>query len=93
MKMEEILSLDGVITLTQTLDEYLEKSPVWPTSRLNRISEIAANMGDARMVSQAEGVLTRYEEVEDMLKQRKGTLERAEERLRVGSACVFFAPK
>lgn len=86
MKMEEILTLDGVISLTKSLDDYLEKNPVWPASRLHRISEIAANIGQSNMVSQAEGVLTRYKEVEDMLGQRKGTLRRAEERLKVNTS-------
>ena len=83
MKMEEILSLDGVLSLTNKLDQYLETSPPWPTSRLDRISEIATSIGHSQMLSQAEDILTRYKEVEDMLKQRKGTLGRAEERLRV----------
>lgn len=83
MKMEEILTLEGVVTLTKGLDDYLDISPVWPASRLHRISEIATNIGQSNIISQAEGALTRYKEVEDMLEQRKSTLGRAEERLKV----------
>lgn len=83
MKMEEIVTIEGVVTLTKGLDDYLERFPVWPASRLHRISEIAANIGQASVISQAEGALTRYKEVEDMLEQRKSTLGRAEERLKV----------
>ncbi|XP_048577215.1 puratrophin-1-like isoform X3 [Nematostella vectensis] len=81
MNMEEILSLEGVAALRGKLQSYLADSPAWQDSRLHRISEIATNVGHERMIRQAEGILTRYKEVEDMLEQRQGTLARAEERL------------
>lgn len=84
MNMEEILYLEGVTTLSRGLDKYLKETPVWSESRLNRISELATNLGSAKLVKQAENILTRYKEILDMLWKRQETLHRAEERLSVG---------
>lgn len=81
MNMEEILHLEGVTTLSRGLDKYLKESPVWSESRLNRISELATNLGSANVVKEAENILTRYKEILDMLRKRQETLQRAEERL------------
>lgn len=85
MNMEEILYLEGVTTLSHGLDKYLKETPVWSESRLNRISELATNLGSAKLVKQAENILTRYKEILDMLRKRQETLHRAEERLSVGA--------
>ena len=84
MNMEEILCLEGVTTLSHGLDKYLKETPVWSESRLNRISELATNLGSPKLVKQAENILTRYKEILDMLRKRQETLHRAEERLSVG---------
>lgn len=81
MNMEEILCLEGVTTLSHGLDKYLKETPVWSESRLNRISELATNLGSPKLVKQAENILTRYKEILDMLRKRQETLHRAEERL------------
>ncbi|KAJ7381520.1 Pleckstrin y domain containing, G (with RhoGef domain) member [Desmophyllum pertusum] len=81
MNMEEILYLEGVTALTRALEKYLQETPVWSESRLNRISELATNLGSAKLVKIAENILTRYKEILDMLQKRQETLHRAEERL------------
>lgn len=81
MNMEEILYLEGVTALSRALEKYLEDTPVWSESRLNRISELATNLGSAKPVKIAENILTRYKEILDMLQKRQETLRRAEERL------------
>lgn len=83
MNMEEILYLEGVTALSRALEKYLEDTPVWSESRLNRISELATNLGSAKLVKVAENILTRYKEILDMLQKRQETLRRAEERLSV----------
>lgn len=83
MNMEEILYLEGVTALSRALEKYLEDTPVWSESRLNRISELATNLGSAKPVKIAENILTRYKEILDMLQKRQETLRRAEERLSV----------
>jgi len=81
MNMEEILHLEGVTALSRGLEKYLQETPVWSESRLNRISELATNLGSAKVVKEAENILTRYKEILDMLRKRQETLHRAEERL------------
>lgn len=83
MNMEEILHLEGVTALSRGLDKYLNETPVWSESRLNRISELATNLGSTKLVKEAENILTRYKEILDMLRKRQETLHRAEERLSV----------
>ena len=83
MNMEEILHLEGVTALTRALEKYLQDSPVWSESRLNRISELATNLASPKLVKVAESILTRYKEVLDMLQKRQETLHRAQERLSV----------
>lgn len=90
MNMEEILYLEGVTALTRALEKYLQETPVWSESRLNRISELATNLGSAKLVKIAENILTRYKEILDMLQKRQETLHRAEERLSVSRACLIF---
>ena len=84
MNMEEILYLEGVTALTRGLEKHLQETPVWSESRLNRISELATNLGTAKVVKEAENILTRYNEILDMLRKRQETLNRAQERLSVG---------
>lgn len=81
MNMEEILHLEGVTALTRGLEKYLQETPVWSESRLNRISELATNLGSAKVVKEAENILTHYKEILDMLHKRQETLHRAQERL------------
>ena len=85
MNMEEILHLEGVTALTRGLEKYLQETPVWTESRLNRISELATNLGSAKLVKEAESILTRYNEILDMLHKRQETLNRAQERLSVST--------
>lgn len=85
MNMEEILYLEGVTALTRGLEKYLQETPVWTESRLNRISELATNLGSAKLVKEAESILTRYNEILDMLHKRQETLNRAQERLSVST--------
>ena len=85
MNMEEILHLEGVTALTRGLEKYLQETPVWTESRLNRISELATNLGSAKLVTEAESILTRYNEILDMLHKRQETLNRAQERLSVST--------
>ena len=85
MNMEEILHLEGVTALTRGLEKYLRETPVWTESRLNRISELATNLGSAKLVKEAESILTRYNEILDMLHKRQETLNRAQERLSVST--------
>lgn len=87
MNMEEILHLEGVTTLSRALEKYLQDSPVWSESRLNRISELATNLASTKLVKVAENILTRYKEILDMLQKRQETLNRAQERLSVSLLC------
>ena len=87
MNMEEILYLEGVTTLSRALEKYLQDSPVWSESRLNRISELATNLASTKLVKVAENILTRYKEILDMLQKRQETLNRAQERLSVSLLC------
>lgn len=88
MNMEEILYLEGVTALTRGLEKYLQETPVWTESRLNRISELATNLGSAKLVKEAESILTRYNEILDMLHKRQETLNRAQERLSVSTIVI-----
>ena len=90
MNMEEILHLEGVTALSRGLEKYLQETPVWSESRLNRISELATNLGSAKVVKEAENILTRYKEILDMLRKRQETLHRAEERLSVSLILRFL---
>lgn len=77
--------MEGVTALTRGLEKYLRETPVWTESRLNRISELATNLGSAKLVKEAESILTRYNEILDMLHKRQETLNRAQERLSVST--------
>lgn len=87
MNMEDIITLPGVLSLKDKLSKFTVDAPPWPESRLNRISEIATNLGNVKLVEQAEQILSRYKEVRDMLQKREETLLRAEERLQVLINC------
>lgn len=91
MNMEEILHLEGVTALTRALEKYLQETPVWSESRLNRISELATNLASTKLVKIAENILTRYNEILDMLQKRQETLNRAQERLSVSLSSRPFA--
>ena len=90
MNMEEILTLDGVTALSKRLEKHLQETPVWSESRLNRISELATNLGNHKLVEEAENILTRYKEILDMLHKRQETLQRAEFRLSVLFIVLFL---
>ena len=83
MDMGEILTLEGVILLKDQLQRFLVEAPPWSEARLHRISELATNLGVAKLVQQAEQTLARYTEVQAMLSKRQETLQRAEDRLKV----------
>ena len=86
MNMEEILTLEGVLSLQQRLDSFLVDSPPWPEGRLNNISELATNLDSHTLVQQAEQILAMYSEVQDMLHKRQETLHRSEDRLKVSNS-------
>ena len=90
MNMEEIITLQGVLSLKDKLKKFTAEAPPWPESQLNRISEIATNLGNVKLVEQAEQILLRYKEVWDMLHKREETLIRAEERLQVLNELINF---
>ena len=83
MNMEASNTAQGVASLKDNMEGFLQEFPMWPEDKLNKLHELSGKLPNEELQNQAEKCTSEYKEVEDMFVRRQETLQRAAVRVQV----------
>jgi hypothetical protein len=77
MNMEASNTAQGVASLKDNMEGFLQEFPMWPQDKQNRLNELSGKLLNEELENQAEKCISEYKEVEEMFVRRQETLQRA----------------
>ncbi|XP_028391805.1 puratrophin-1-like isoform X2 [Dendronephthya gigantea] len=83
MNMEASNTAQGVASLKDNMEGFLQEFPMWPEDKLNKLNELSGKLPNEELQNQAEKCTSEYKEVEDMFVRRQETLQRAAVRVQI----------
>ena len=83
MNMEASSTAQGVASLKDNMESFLQEFPMWPEEKLNKLNELSGKLLNEELQNQAEKCVSEYKEVEEMFVRRQETLQRAAVRVQV----------
>ena len=83
MNMEASNTAQGVASLKDNMEGFLQEFPMWTEEKLSKLQELSGKLPNEELQNQAEKCACEYKEVEDMFVRRQETLQRAAVRVQV----------